>query len=177
MQNYLANLRARIHSPLRIRVGGNSMDSSTYVPDQAQMIIVTDPNADYNDVPVDFGPVFFDVLNAMADAVGEMEFMIGLSMQDPANDADVIELASAATGMLGGRLDSMLLGNEPDLYAGHGTRTNYTIQDYIPEIGQVLDDLENSPYGNLIPDPIIGGPTICCSWSAPLALDLRSQLV
>lgn len=164
MQNYLANLRARIQSPLRIRVGGNSMDSSTFVPDQSQMIILTDPNAYFNDVPVDFGPTFFDVLNSMANIVGEMNFMITLSMQDPSNDTDVIELARAADEMLGARLDSMLLGNEPDLYSGHGTRANYTIQDYIPEIGDVLHDLENSVYGDLIPNPVIGGPTICCSW-------------
>ncbi|KAL4062188.1 glycoside hydrolase family 79 protein [Scleroderma yunnanense] len=171
MQNYLSNLRARMHSPLRIRIGGNSMDSSTYVSNQTQMIILTDPNAYFNNVPVDFGPTFFDVLNAMADVVGEMEFMITLSMQDPQNDTDVIELAKAGRDMLGSRLDSMLLGNEPDLYAGHGTRANYTIQDYIPEIGQVLGDLRNSQYGNLIPETIIGGPTICCSWNLSDVLD------
>ncbi|KAI6119665.1 hypothetical protein EV401DRAFT_1861206 [Pisolithus croceorrhizus] len=164
MQNYLANLRARIQSPLRVRVGGNSMDSSTFVPDQFQMIIATDPNAYFNDVPVDFGPTFFDVLNSMADIVGEMDFIITLSMQDPSNDTNVIELARAADEMLGARLDSMLLGNEPDLYSGHGTRTNYTIQDYIPEVAEVLHDLENSVYGDLILSPVIGGPTICCSW-------------
>lgn len=90
------------------------MDSSTFVLNQTQMIILTDPNADYNDVPVDFGPTFFDVLNAMADAVGEMMFTIGLSMQDPSHDMDEIELAWTARRMLGDRLDSMLLGNVRD---------------------------------------------------------------
>lgn len=87
------------------------MDSSTYVSNQTQMIIPTDPNAYFNDVPVNFGPTLFDVFNAMADVVGEMEFMITLSMQDPQNDTDVIELAKAGRDMLGSRLDSMLLGN------------------------------------------------------------------
>lgn len=164
MKNYLANVRARMTNPLRIRIGGNGMDSSTYVPNQKNMITETDPDAYYNDIPVDFGPVFFNVLNAMADAVGSMEYIIGLSMQDPAEDDDVIELAAAARSILGDRLDAMLLGNEPDLYAGHGTRDNYTIQDYIPEIGKVLDDLANSVYGNLTNETLIGGPTVCCSW-------------
>lgn len=87
------------------------MDSSTYVPSQTQMIVLTDPNAYFNDIPVDFGPVFFDVLNAMADTVGEMQFIIGLSMQNPSQDSNVIELATAAEQMLGRRLDAMLLGN------------------------------------------------------------------
>lgn len=111
IQNYLSNIRSRITNNLRIRIGGNGMDSSTYVPGQTQMVVLTDPNAYFNDIPVDFGPVFFDVLNAMADAVGEMQFIIGLSMQNPSQDSNVIELATAAEQMLGRRLDAMLLGN------------------------------------------------------------------
>lgn len=111
IQNYLSNIRSRITNNLRIRIGGNGMDSSTYVPSQTQMIVLTDPNAYFNDIPVDFGPVFFDVLNAMADTVGEMQFIIGLSMQNPSQDSNVIELATATEQMLGKRLDAMLLGN------------------------------------------------------------------
>ena len=112
MQNYLSNIRARMYNPLRIRIDGNGMDSSTYVPTQTdKMIYLTDPDAYFNDVPVDFGPVFFDVLNAMADKVGSMQFIIGLSMQDPDNYDNVVELALAAEQKLGDRLDAMLLGN------------------------------------------------------------------
>ena len=111
IQNYLSNIRSRITNNLRIRIGGNGMDSSTYVPSQTQMIVLTDPNAYFNDIPVGFGPVFFDVLNAMADTVGEMQFIIGLSMQNPSEDSNVIELATATEQMLGKRLDAMLLGN------------------------------------------------------------------
>lgn len=164
MMNYLSNIRARMNSPLRIRVGGNSMDVSTYVPDQTEMIKLTDPNAYYNDVPCDFGPTLFDVMNTLADTVGEMQFIIGLSMLDPSDDSNVLELAAAAREKMGDRLDAMLLGNEPDLYAGHGTRGAYTIQDYIPEVKEVLNDMANSQYGNITNTTIIGGPTVCCSW-------------
>lgn len=115
--------------------------------------------------------MLFDVLNAMADTIGEMEFILGLSMRAPSADDNVIELAAAAREKLGDRLDALLLGNEPDLYAGHGTRDAYTIQDYIPEIGQVLDDLANSVYGNLTNTTIIGGPTVCCSWDLDEVLE------
>ncbi|KAL4067100.1 glycoside hydrolase family 79 protein [Scleroderma yunnanense] len=163
MQNYLSNLRSRIKSPLRIRVGGNSMDSGVYVPDQTQMIIVTDPNGDPDDIPVNFGPMLFDVLNAMSNAVGEMQFVIGLSMRS-ANDTNAIELARDTRKKLNKRLDSMLMGNEPDLYDSHDIRPGYTIQDYVDDVSRVLKDLQTSPYGNLAPDTIIGGPTICCDW-------------
>jgi hypothetical protein len=149
MQNYLANIRARIKNPLRIRIGGNSMDESVYVANLSTMITITDPNAYFNDIPVNFGPLFWEILNAMSDRVGEMKFIIGLSMQDPSEDNNLIEIAAAAEEKLGDRLDAMLLGNvstlglaflitltrrslqEPDLYANHGTRTNYTISNYV----------------------------------------------
>jgi len=111
MQNYLANIRARIKTPLRVRVGGNSMDDSVYVTNQPNMITITNTNAYFNDVPVNFGPVFWEVLNSMSDRVGEMQFIIGLSMQDPEEDSNLIEIATTAEQQLGNRLDAMLLGN------------------------------------------------------------------
>ena len=95
------------------------MDASTYDPNQSPMIILTDPNAYFNDVPVSLGPVFFDVLNAMADTVGEMQYIIGLSMQDPSNDTDVVQLAADARSKLGNRLDAMLLGNVRNVEQNH----------------------------------------------------------
>jgi hypothetical protein len=99
---------------MRIRVGGSGMDVSTYVPDQTdQMLILTDPDAYFNSVPVNFGPVFFQVLNDMSDKVGSMQFIIGLSLHDIDDDALVSTrtLAAAAEDMLGDRLDALLLGN------------------------------------------------------------------
>ncbi|EJD00414.1 uncharacterized protein FOMMEDRAFT_169881 [Fomitiporia mediterranea MF3/22] len=175
MKNYLSNIRARMSTPLRIRIGGNSMDGSQYVPGQKNMITITDENANFNDVPVDFGPVLFDVLNAMADTVGEMQFILGLSMRNPDADDNVIELAAASWQKLGNRLDALLLGNEPDLYAGHGDIQGYTIQQYILDVGDVYNDLGNSVYGNLTNTTIIGGPTICCAW--PLDDVLNAGLI
>lgn len=111
MLNYMSNIRQRITNSMRIRVGGSGMDSSTYDPDLAPMLKLTDPDAYFNNIPVDFGPTLFDIMNAMADRVGSMQFTIGLSMQDAQNDANVVLLASAATARLGDRLDAMTLGN------------------------------------------------------------------
>ncbi|KAF5368242.1 hypothetical protein D9757_011216 [Collybiopsis confluens] len=163
MQNYMSNLNMRTTNSLRIRVGGNAMDGSTYVPTMTdQMLVLTDPDAYFNDQPTNFGPVLFDVMNTMAEKAGQMQFIIGLSMRDPSNDTNVIQLSQAAESKLGSRLDAMLLGNEPDLYAGHGEREAYNISAYIPEIAQVMNDMRGQ---SLLDKPILGGPTVCCSWS------------
>ncbi|KXN82114.1 hypothetical protein AN958_03168 [Leucoagaricus sp. SymC.cos] len=177
MQNYLHNIAVRLSKPLRIRVGGNGMDGSTYVPSQKSVLEFSDPNAYFNDIPVNFGPALFDIMNGMYDKVGAMEFMIGLSMRNPDAWDNVVELAVAAEEKLGDKLDAMLLGNEPDLYAGHGERDAYTIDDYvrfsllsfsigadsgqIPEVGEVLDELSETGALN---QSIMAGPTVCCQW-------------
>lgn len=87
-------------------------DRSTYVPTMTdKMLELVDPDAYFNDIPVHFGPVLFDVMNAMYDAVGSMQFMVGLSMRNPSDDQNVLDLAIAAENRLGARLDSLLLGN------------------------------------------------------------------
>lgn len=87
------------------------MDEATYQSGQSNMITITDPNAYFNDIPVDFGPVFWDVINAMADRVGEIKIVVGLSMQNPSVDGNLIEIAAAAEQELGSRLDALSLGN------------------------------------------------------------------
>lgn len=88
------------------------MDISTYDPDKTDvMLTLTDPDAYFNDIPCTFGPVFFDVLNAMSDKVGDMSYIIGLPMREPELYDNAVLLAKAAQEKLGDRLDSLLLGN------------------------------------------------------------------
>lgn len=54
------------------------MDSSTYVPGQSSIIEFTNPDANVNDQPVNYGPQLFDVMNAVSDKVGGTEFLIGV---------------------------------------------------------------------------------------------------
>ncbi|KAJ8523132.1 hypothetical protein ONZ45_g401 [Pleurotus djamor] len=169
MQNYMGNIRARMTNPLRIRVGGNGMDASTYKPDlQDRMLELTDPDAYFNDIPTDFGPVLFEVMNGMYDKVGSMQFMIGVSMRDPDNFPNGVELARDAEELLGDRLDAMLLGNEPDLYANHGKRADYNLTLYIPEIGDLISQMEDA---GLLEQKRIGGPTVCCRWGLGDVID------
>ncbi|KAF9478873.1 hypothetical protein BDN70DRAFT_807983 [Pholiota conissans] len=163
MQNYMGNLAARMSKPLRIRIGGNGMDGSTYFPNMTTVLEPAEDDPYFNDIPVNFGPAFFDILNGMANKAGEMQFFIGLSMRTPDDFSNVQALGLAARTKLGKRLDSLFLGNEPDLYEGHGERGAYNITAYVPEIGMALDALED--VGAIIKDEkLAGGPTICCSW-------------
>ena len=78
MVEYLTALHTRgSNMPVRLRLGGNSMDSSTYTPDQSQIIVMTDPAANSNDQPVDYSKELFDVMNAVSDKVGGAEYLIG----------------------------------------------------------------------------------------------------
>ena len=79
MLNYLDALHSRSAAgrPVRLRLGGNSMDSSTYVPDQTEIIKFTDPNANVNDQPVSFGSVLFDVMKNASARVNTVQWLIG----------------------------------------------------------------------------------------------------
>ncbi|TFK81509.1 glycoside hydrolase family 79 protein [Polyporus arcularius HHB13444] len=173
---YLSTLHAHgSGKPVRIRLGGNSMDSSTYVPDQSDIIQFTNPNANWNDQPVNYGPQLFDVMKGVSSAVGGAQYLIGLSLRQP-NNSNIPLLAGDATKALGDDLDAFLLGNEPDLYSRHGQRPNlqnYTVDDYVGDYSVVFNNLKQTPQGDVLHLDNIGGPTICCAWD--LATVLQSS--
>lgn len=166
--NYLGALHNRSSDrPLRLRLGGNSMDSSTYVPDQQQLLMFTDPNANVNDQPVSFGSALFDVMGSLGTKVGTVEWLIGLSLRDP-NSTNIPLVAGDAQKHLGDALDAYLLGNEPDLYTSHGNRpgmANYTVYDYVGDYWVATGNLQHTPTdGDVLKLDKIAGPTICCAW-------------
>jgi len=172
---YLSAIRSRTgNTPLRLRVGGNSMDSSVYVPGQSSpMVQMLQTAANANDQAVNYGPMLWDVLKKVADGVGGAEYLIGLSLRDP-NDLSVPLLAGAAEQKLGTSLDGFLLGNEPDLYTAHQQRPNiqnYTVDIYVNEFRTVSNRLADTSAGNLLNLKNIGGPTICCAWNLDVVLN------
>ncbi|KAI5124955.1 hypothetical protein M0805_007382 [Coniferiporia weirii] len=165
IKNYLSNIQTRAKNPVRVRVGGNSMDDSTFNSSQSQMIVFPSAAQNINDQPVTYGPVLYDVLAELAKGASGLQYLIGLSLalSDKNDEALVV---STAEQKLGSYLDGFLLGNEPDLYGPHGSRpSNYSQADYFSEFAAVSRLLNNSAtYGNLIPTPMLGGPAICCNW-------------
>ena len=75
--NYLDNVRPANNRPFRIRIGGNSMDSSTYVPSQQGIVAFENPAANSNDQSVDYGPELFDVMNGVSKQIGGAQYLIG----------------------------------------------------------------------------------------------------
>ncbi|KAG6833918.1 hypothetical protein H0H87_007929 [Tephrocybe sp. NHM501043] len=77
--NYLSAIRSRTgNNPLRLRVGGNSMDSSVYVPElTTPMLQFTQSAANANNQPVNYGPMLWEVMKKVADDVGGAEYLIG----------------------------------------------------------------------------------------------------
>ncbi|EJF62805.1 hypothetical protein BD309DRAFT_1015125 [Dichomitus squalens] len=166
--SYLSTLQKHASGkPVRLRLGGNSMDSSTYVPSQPDIVEFTDPNANSNDQPVNYGPQLFDVMKGVSSQVGGAQYLIGLSLRVP-NSTNIPLVAGDASKALGDELDAYLLGNEPDLYTGHGQRpylSNYTTQDYIGDYSVVFNSLKATPQGDVLDEDKIAGPTICCAWN------------
>ncbi|KAI0796859.1 glycoside hydrolase family 79 protein [Abortiporus biennis] len=166
--NYFSSLYARgSGQPVRLRLGGNSMDSSVYDSTQQSILQLTNPDANSDDQPVNYGPKLWEVMNTMADKVGQAQYLVGLSLRTPNDSNSVVPLASDASKFLGDRLDALLLGNEPDLYTAHGQRpniANYTTTDYIGEYWEIFKYLGNTPSGDVVDENKIAGPTICCFW-------------
>ena len=76
--NYIQALHDRTAGlPVRLRIGGNSMDSSTYIPDQQQIINFTNPNASIDDQPVNYSSMLFQLMKATSDTIGGVQWLIG----------------------------------------------------------------------------------------------------
>ncbi|KAI0643529.1 hypothetical protein C8Q79DRAFT_1012806 [Trametes meyenii] len=151
--------------------------NSAYVPDQTEIIQVTDPNANSNDRPVNYGPQLFEVMKSVSSAVN------GAHLRTP-NNSDIPRLTGDAPKALGDDLDAFLLGSvvifllypqtissshnkNPDLYTDHGNRpgiNNYTQYDYIGDYWTVFGNLQNTSDGDVLSQNKIAGPTIYCNW-------------
>ena len=61
-----------------MRIGGNSMDTSTYNPSQlSPMIQFLDPQANVNNQPVSYGPALWDVMKKVGDNIQGANYLVG----------------------------------------------------------------------------------------------------
>ncbi|KAJ7071547.1 hypothetical protein C8F01DRAFT_439878 [Mycena amicta] len=163
MLNYLAGIRVRTDSkePVRIRIGGNSADSSPYYPDSSSPMVQLVPgNYNFNDQPVTYNSLLWSVLSDVSKSIGGVSYVINIPLAIFPNAS----LANDIRTILGTDLDSMLVGNEPDLYHDHNKRpnqANYTVQNYIDEYTSVLKIVGTTDTQGKAD---IGGPSVCCAW-------------
>ena len=86
------------------------------------------------------GPVLLDTMSAIADYIGGAIWDVSLGLVHVADYKNIVQFALDATQKLGSKLDSFLLGIEPDLYLAHGLRpgqANYTVQNYVRPVVQL----------------------------------------
>ncbi|KAF7348518.1 Glycoside hydrolase family 79 protein [Mycena venus] len=161
MVNYIAGIRARTgDASVRLRIGGNSADSSIYVESQTSpMAVPNGQNANADDQSINYGPVLFEALAKMGQMAGGADYLFSVPLLNP--NGTIPKLVADAKGSLGDSLNALLLGNEPDLYQAHKERpniANYTVAVYETEFSGTVDILQ-STFDNF------AGPTICCSWN------------
>ncbi|KAF7319868.1 Glyco-hydro-79C domain-containing protein [Mycena kentingensis (nom. inval.)] len=163
MLNYLGCIRARTRpaDSVRVRIGGNSADSSPYYTESSSpmvQLVPGDHNA--NDQPVTYNSEIWKVMSAVHKSVGGVAYSINIPLAIAPNAS----LTDDIRTNLGDSLDSLLLGNEPDLYFGHKKRTgvaNYTVQDYFGEYAAAIKTIGSTDTQG---KPTIAGPSICCAW-------------
>lgn len=187
--NYLANIYARAGVGPVVRVGGNTQDSSTLVPDgfsggsyieksRAEASGPTDTPA------VSYSPMLLYAMSNISSLV-HAEWYFGLAFNESdvsGNWENVPVAAQYAESILGPYLKGMPLGNEPDLYVDllftlfhrsqHGTQLTSRYADHGKrQPGWGMDNYNtewrdmSSRVLDAFPgrDSIFIGPSTCCS--------------
>ena len=90
------------------------------------------------------------------------EWFLGVPFNDTVNPRT--EIAEIAQSVLGDKLLSLQLGNEPDLYFNNELRgTNYSQSQYTVEWGEVLADYQQDPL--ISNSSMFIAPGVCCGGS------------
>jgi hypothetical protein len=165
-------------APLALRVGGSSAEEAWWNPRGRPR-----PPT----IRQDLGPRTLDALERLARGL-DAPVTVGLNLQlgDPAN---ALALARAAQRRLGGRLDAVEVGNEPDLYTAARDagpppvrrlrkRERYAPGDYVRDARRFLDAVV--PALRRPPWIVVGGFAGREAWAAralPALIDSRRGLV
>ncbi|KAF9536529.1 hypothetical protein CPC08DRAFT_771534 [Agrocybe pediades] len=121
----MGNLAARMSKPLRIRLGGNAIDSPWYIPTLTTPLQVIGNMELFNTIRTT--SVFSPTLRV-------------LSTVFPDWFDSMAKVALYANGKLEDSLDALLPGNGPDLHNSHGLQPRYRIEHYIPKVETYLEN-------------------------------------
>jgi hypothetical protein len=142
----------RLLGPSVLRIGGNSVDKSSWKGVASGLTPIL--------------PADVDALAAFARATG-WSVIYGINLADNTTANSVDEATYAATA-LGSSLLGLEIGNEPDLYASNGDRaTTYTFADFDAEWTAVAAAIRQA-----IPGAVLTGPAAAYNingYTAPFA--------
>ncbi len=147
-----------------LRVGGNSVDQTTWTPGGAG-------GAGYSSGIV--APADVTALAAFVNQCGwQIIYGINLAKSTPANAAAEAAFAASA---FGSSLYGFEIGNECDLYAGNGLRpSSYTLSDFIAEWSAYANAIRAA-----VPNAPLTGPAAAgnvANWTVPFAASEASQI-
>jgi hypothetical protein len=161
--NLMSNIIQR-GGPMNIRVGGNTQESSKlvdFIPDGR--ILIKDYNNTSNPTgtpPLDYTLDLFYLMANISTLV-DVNWYMGV----PFFDVENLDLSTMIHGqrIIGDRMLGFQMGNEPDLYVGHGHRTApYGPFDYFGQFGDAIEKVRaNSQItfkNNLIGPSLASGP-------------------
>ncbi|CAL1698450.1 unnamed protein product [Somion occarium] len=151
---------------VNIRVGGNTQETAVLVDSLPDGLAIQKDKVDSSN-PTETPTLIFtaEIIYMLANVsqLVNTKWYLGVPMNDTANLR--LQIAEAAESILGNNLLGLQLGNEPDLYSGHGHRPpTYSPFDYFGEFSvvvQAIQDNSNIPIrNNLIAPSVATGPWI-----------------
>ena len=165
----LRRLEAASGAPLPLRIGGASGEESWWNPSRR--------GPPPPGVRHDIDPASLTALAGLARGL-DAPVTMGLNLQD-GDDRNALALARAAQRRLGGRLEGLEIGNEPDLYTAARTfgppavrrlrkRVRYAPADYVRDAGRYLDALAAGLPARSRPRLVIGGFAGSPAWPPTL---------
>ncbi|PSR77479.1 hypothetical protein PHLCEN_2v7910 [Hermanssonia centrifuga] len=130
---------------VNIRVGGNTQETAVLVDSLPDGAMIEKDKADTSNPTqtptLIFTPEFIYLFSNVSSLVNT-KWYLGIPMND--TSALRLGIAEVAEAILGDNLIGFQLGNEPDLYAGHGHRSlSYGPEDYFGEFAVVVQAIAN----------------------------------
>ncbi|KAJ7757812.1 glycoside hydrolase family 79 protein [Mycena maculata] len=170
--NLMSNLQARGGS-VRVRIGGNTQETATMVPDLPDGKMMEKDNAPNDPMytpPLLYTPEVVYMLGNISSLVN-VQWYLGIPLNDTSNLR--LQIAEVAEPFLGDRLLGFQVGNnifeepniqEPDQYGIHGLRPmTYGPANYTSDFGVVDAALRADPAISVVDKKLIG-PSISGDW-------------
>ncbi|KAI9488262.1 hypothetical protein BDB00DRAFT_59807 [Zychaea mexicana] len=174
----LRNIEDR-RGALMIRLGGNSQDAASSDESISAPIAktgeqATRTNSGATTYNIKVHSKLFDAMRRLSNIVA-IKWTVGLNFENAGDMESALSLGKVAVDKLGDLLYAVQIGNEPDLYAKHGLRSDgWGVQDYTGEWVAWATQLSQHFYNNddnQRQRNIFSGGVICCTWHLQDLLD------